>query len=87
MSITIKPNTYYKKYCTYRNLSWQQQVVLLLTDTKHVYEIAYKHIDEPIVKHDNKIMCMTIENWQEYINTHYTIIEEISKEDLFLELL
>jgi len=84
MNITIKPNSYYKLYY----YGYPNSYSLCHTNTTQMYKIAQKTgTYKPLYKFNTPLMCMTIENWQEYINTHYIIIEEISKEDLFLELL
>jgi len=81
MSITIKPNTYYKRYYNINEYN------IIYTDNKWVYIIAYKLGNQPLVKYDKKRGWGTIKRYQEFINDKNYKIEELSKEDLFLELL
>ena len=86
MSIKIKPRTYYKRYYDKDELIWEDEYDILYTYNELVYFIAYKHNGE-LIKHDNRIEYGTIKNWQACINSNDYKLEEISKEDLFLELL
>ena len=84
----IKPRTYYKCYykCYYVNDLYEYDI--MYTGTKRIYEIAYKHINEPLFKWDKKIYRGSITQFQDSVNiSAYNKIEELSKEDLFLELL
>jgi len=81
MKITIKPNTYYKRYY---NINVYD---IIYTDNKWVYIIADKFNNIPLIKYDKKPGWGTIKRYQEFINDKNYKIEEISKEDLFLELL
>ena len=77
--MNIKPNKYYKIYYTESNLGY----CVIYTDGKMVYEIAYTQYvngENILFKHDITINIGTVEKY----NTYY---KEISKEDLFLELL
>jgi len=78
----IKPNTYYKLY--YNNINSYN---VFYTDTKHVYEIAYNYNNNPLIKSNEKRSLGTIKSYQEYILRHNITVEEISKGDVFLELL
>ena len=79
----VKPNTYYKGY--YTNSIFEYDI--LYTDTKYVYIIAKKYYNNPLVKYDKKFKWWTIKIWQNNIDTRNIKIEEISKEEVFLELL
>ena len=76
----IKPRTYYKRYYDKDNYD------ILYTDNEWVYCIAYEH-NGKLIKYDNRIKWETIREYQVYINSNDYKLEEISKEDLFLELL
>ena len=81
MNITIKPNSYYKLYYDYPNSYsfWR-------TDTTQMYKIAQKTgTYKPLIKFNTPPSYDTIEEWNNDITK--VTIEEISKEDLFLELL
>jgi len=78
----IKPNSYYKRY--YNNINSYD---IFYTDTKHVYEIARKYTNDPLVKLAKKEVWWTIEEWNKFINIYNYKMEEISKGDVFLELL
>jgi len=60
---------------------------VIITDEKHAYLIACKYNNEPLIKYDPKVNWGTIKGLQEFINHNNYKIEEITKEDLFLELL
>jgi len=77
----IKVRTYYKQW--YSNGSY----VILYTGTKCAYLIAYKRGNQPLVKYDKKIKEATIKFWEEFINTYSYNVKEISKGDVFLEML
>ena len=81
MKIKIKPNSYYKGYYDAHYSIW-------CTDNKYAYCIARKFENGPLtlIKYSR---WGTIKNFQDFINisAYYNKIEEISKEDLFLELL
>ena len=90
MKIKLKPNTYYKDYyhtITDLGLTPKMEYNIVYTDTKWVYIIADMRINEPIYKHDKKYKWGTIREWQENIDLYSIKIEEMSKEDVFLELL
>jgi len=84
----IKPYTYYKECYITDNI---KRYYLYITDTKYVYQIAYKYKykdkDNPLIKYDEKLKCGTIREWQEDTNTHSYNVKEISKGDVFLEML
>ena len=80
----FKPNTYYKNHFDDGDST---VYYILYTDTKCVYCIAYKTENQPLVKYDKHFNTGTIEMWQEHINHYFYKIEEMSKEDVFLELL
>ena len=84
MSIKLKPRTYYKCYYVHDDL---YEYDIMYTGTKHVYEIAYKHINEPLFKYDKKYTWGVINIWQDFMTRYNIKIEELSKEDVFLELL
>jgi len=85
MSIKIKRNRYYKEY--YSNS--KEDYDILYTGTKWVYIIAQQFDNEPLYKRDSKHRWCSISEWQKHINMYKNRynIKEISKEDLFLELL
>ena len=74
----IKPRTYYKRYYD------KDEYDIVYTDNEWVYCITYKY-NGKLIKHDKKYKWGTIREW--YINSSDYKLEEISKEDLFLELL
>jgi len=76
----INPNTYYK-------ISYNDNYNILYTNNEWIYKIAYKYKDKPLLKYDEKFKWGTINEWQEMIDKHSYNIEEISKEEVFLELL
>ena len=79
--MNIKPNTYYKRH--HSNIYYD----IFYTGEKHAYLIACKYNNEPLIKYDPKVNWGTIKGLQEFINHNNYKIEEITKEDLFLELL
>ena len=79
MTVKIKPKTYYKLYCN--------NYVIFYTGNKWVYQIAYKNINEPIIKYITKYKWGTIKEWQEYIKNRRYTVKKISTADLFLEML
>jgi len=87
----IKPNTYYKRYYTkYIILYPSFGYDIIYTGNKHVYIIAHKYNNEPLYKYDHKVKSGSIKEFQEYIkhlDKRKYIVEEISKEDVFLEML
>ena len=78
----IKPHTYYKDY-----FSDIKESNIIYTDAKMVYLIALVRINKPTIKLNKKLEWGTIKRYQRIINVNNYNIEEISKEDLFLELL
>ena len=80
MKIKIKPNSYYIRYYDDHYTIWS-------TDNKCAYVIAYKPENQPLIKYTKKEVWCTINRWQEYLNNISIKIKEISKEDVFLELL
>jgi len=82
MSITIKPNSYYKDY-----FSDIKESNIIYTDAKMVYLIALVRINKPTIKLNKKLKWGSIKEWEMYITRRNDKIEEISKEDVFLELL
>lgn len=81
MNIKIKPRTYYKMYY------YKDSYDIYYTGNKWGYCIASKYIDEPLTKHSKKLVCGNIKDFQKQINLGKYDIEEISKKDVFLELL
>ena len=89
----IKSKTYYIIYYN-KNIN---DYDIIYTDNKWVYVIATKHKHVPlIIKYDKKVKWFTIKDWQYDIGnqTKYQIdnkynvkMEEVSKEEVFLELL
>ena len=82
-SMKIKPRTYYKIYYNV-DKEWYD---ILYTGNKWVYIIAYKHNNNPLIKYDKKIKWFTINDYQDYIDMYSIKIKELTKEDVFLELL
>ena len=82
-SMKIKPRTYYKIYYN-EDKEWYN---IVYTGNKWVYEIASKYFDEPLTKYSKKPVWGNIKDFQKQITLGRYDIEEISKEDLFLELL
>lgn len=73
----LKARKYYKIYTNSKNYK------ILYTGTKKVYLIAYKHTNT-LQKYD-KIYWGTLELWKKHVYSNKII--ELSKGDLFLELL
>jgi len=89
----IKPNTYYKIYYPpYTQKICNAKYAIYYTGYKWVYIIAKKYYNKPLVK-IKKIKWIAINYYQNYItpykskNDNTLKIEELSKEDVFLELL
>jgi len=86
----VKPNRYYKELYIIENI---KSYYFYTTDTKCVYEIAYLYNDTQLVKYNTPINCGSIKEWQtrrewqEDTNTHSYNVKEISKGDVFLEML
>ena len=79
--LTLKPNTYYKLYYKTGNFD------VIYIDNEWVYEVAYKYTYSQLHKYDKYIQWTSIKNVLEKIQKNNYKIEEISKEELFLELL
>jgi len=80
MKSNVKSRKYYK-------VCYNSSYYIVYTDEKHAYLIACKYNNEPLIKYDPKVNWGTIKGLQEFINHNNYKIEEITKEDLFLELL
>jgi len=80
----IKVRTYYIGH-NYNENTYS----ILYTGNIYVYKIAMKYSTKPLIKYTKKEVWWTIEKWQDQINNHLNNykIKEISKEDVFLELL
>ena len=76
----IKDKTYYKRY-------YKDHYSIWCIDNELVYIIADMRINEPIYKRDKKYKLGTIKELQHDIDYYSIKVEEISKEDVFLELL
>ena len=87
-SMKIKPRTYYKIYHNHPN-----SYTILYTGNKWIYLIAEKKYDNPLVKYDKKFKWYTINSYQEFLNRasnvfiEHPTIKELTKEEVFLELL
>ena len=81
--MNFKTNTYYK--CYYDNDDSTVYDILYISK-KYVYGIASKRENNILVK-KNKATWGVINIWQDFITRYNIKTEEISKEDLFLELL
>ena len=77
----IKPRTYYKRYYD------KDDYDILYTNVKHVYPIAVKYKNALIHKFTKKFKWTTIKKLQKNINDNIYTIRELSKSDVFLELL
>lgn len=96
MNITINPNTFYKlfynKKCKQICIANEIEYTIICTDDTDVYELSYKYTSDslPIV-YNIKYKRDSITLFNNYITKYCTLqniaIEEISKEDVFLELL
>ena len=75
----IKPNTYYKRSYDTNNEDYS----IYYTDNETVYIIASKYINEPLFKCTKKCKWGSFRSLQ----TRTKNVVEISKEDVFLELL
>ena len=51
------------------------------------YLIADKYNNIPLIKYDKKIKWFTINDYQDYIDMYSIKIKELTKEEVFLELL
>ena len=80
--MNIKPRTYYK-YHTFND----QDFDIIYTGNKWVYIVAEKYGTSPLEKRDKRIVWDTIKEWQLMVNRNMYKITELSKDDLFLELL
>ena len=82
----IKPNRYYKK----KYYTDSDDYDIHYTDDKWCYIIATKYRSHLLIKHTKKVWG-TIKKFQDFVNisdySDYTKIEEMSKEDVFLEML
>ena len=78
----IKPRTYYKMYYLTKTIGYK----IFYTDNKYVYYIAvsYNNITRKFYK---KRKWLEIAYWQKTIDESDNKPIEMSKEDLFLELL
>ena len=72
----LKPRTYYKIYN-------KTMYYIIYTGTRWVYVIAEHYNNKLLHRPNKKVKWGTLEEYNDYNNK----IEEISKEDLFLELL
>jgi len=81
----IKPNTYYKDY-----FSDIKEYNIVYTDDEWCYVLAYVRINQQIIVRPKNEVWWTIKSWQKEIDKDKNInktLTEISKEDVFLELL
>ena len=78
----IKPNTYYKEYID----EDENVYYIMYTGITVVYEIARINNNQ-IYKNDEKIRWDTIKKWKQFITDCTNRVEELTKEDVFLELL
>ena len=81
----IKPYKYYKEY--YNENYHSSGYNILYTDTKHVYVLAYIRKNMPFYKYSPKLLLGPIDHWQDCIDKYKYKPEELSKADVFLELL
>jgi len=82
MNIKIKPYRYYKRYYTDSN-----DYDIHYTDDTWCYRIAIKYRNRLLIKCNGNVYWEYITNWQYQINKHRYNVEEVSIEDVFLELL
>jgi len=89
----INPNTYYKIYYDDHYSIWcDDHYSIWCTDNECAYVMAYKFKNKPLEKCNKVLKRYPIDRWEEFLNipdiTFYNYnIGEISKEDVFLELL
>jgi len=81
MKSNVKSRKYYK--VCYNNDDYD----FIYTGVKCIYLIATKHKNKLLVKRNEKIYWTSINRWKKHLDKRKYIVEEISKEDLFLELL
>jgi len=79
--MNIKPNTYYKMHYKYG------YNIIYNDDGIWIYDIATKRKDKPLVKYDRKFWWGRTKEFIAHIRKHNIKVEEITTEDLFLELL
>ena len=84
MKITINPNSYYKLY-------YDDHYTIWCTNNQWAYVMARIYYKNKVVvtvgKYDKNEEFYTINRLQEYLNNTSIKIKEISKGDVFLELL
>ena len=81
MNIKIKPYRYYKRSYDYGVYS------IYYIGVKYVYQLAYKNRNSVLVKHNKKKKIGTIKDWKKRTNHFNLIVEELTKNEAFLELL
>ena len=93
MKVKLKRNTYYKRKYTHFTY-YDYDYSIYYVSTKWVYEIAYKRKGTyTIEKNIKPIKYMTVEHLEHLMlkgylrDINYKNIEELSKADVFLELL
>ena len=87
MKFKFKPNTYYKRYYISYKKDSTQTYSILYTDDKCLYEIAFCSENKLLHKFNTKYVWGNIDYLQYHMNINKPNIEELSKEDVFLELL
>ena len=87
----LKPKTYYKRYYKWENPdSDGDWYAIYYTGNKWVYKITrnFKGNEPiPLYKYNSKFKWRTIKSWQKRINNDKVKLKEITRADLFLELL
>jgi len=81
----VKSNRYYKRPYTDNGTVFLYDIIY--TDNKWVYIIAEKTYNKPLIKLNKKVKYSSINEYQDYIANGLINIQEMTKEDVFLELL
>ena len=76
----LKPRTHYKIYN-------KTVYYIIYTGTRWVYVIAEHRNNKLLHRPNKKVKWGSIKQWQDFITQGHNKTEELSKNDLFLELL
>lgn len=84
----INPNSYYKDF-TYYNKFTKMEYDVIYTDNAKYYLIGCKYANKTFIKLNKRHCIGTIKSWNKLIkeNSYYTKIMELTKEEVFLEML
>jgi len=83
MNVKIKRNTWYK----IRSANEKNTYGIVRAKIKWVYIIARQYRNPPLERYDIPLKWVTIGDSNTNVKKHKYKVEELSKEDLFLELL